>query len=34
VIPPAVLLAAGGFATNPAVNARVYSILGDTPGRA
>jgi DHA1 family chloramphenicol resistance protein-like MFS transporter len=31
VIPLAVLLAAGGFSTNPAVNARVYGILGETP---
>ncbi|MGW8362589.1 Cmx/CmrA family chloramphenicol efflux MFS transporter [Streptomyces wedmorensis] len=30
VIPLAVLLAAGGFLTNPAVNARVFGILGET----
>ncbi|WP_416973075.1 Cmx/CmrA family chloramphenicol efflux MFS transporter [Streptomyces sp. 4F14] len=30
VIPLAVVLAAGGFATNPAVNARVFTLLGDT----
>jgi DHA1 family chloramphenicol resistance protein-like MFS transporter len=30
VIPLAVLLAAGGFVTNPAVNARVFGILGET----
>ncbi|ANS63330.1 arabinose efflux permease family protein [Streptomyces lincolnensis] len=30
VIPLVVLLAAGGFATNPAVNARVFGILGET----
>jgi DHA1 family chloramphenicol resistance protein-like MFS transporter len=30
VIPLAVLLAAGGFATNPAVNARVFGTLGET----
>ncbi|MDO0917343.1 MFS transporter [Streptomyces sp. DT2A-34] len=30
VIPLAVLLAAGGFMTNPAVNARVFGILGET----
>ncbi|MFJ8533819.1 Cmx/CmrA family chloramphenicol efflux MFS transporter [Streptomyces sp. NPDC093591] len=30
VVPLAVLLAAGGFATNPAVNARVFGILGET----
>ncbi|MFI0821045.1 MFS transporter [Streptomyces sp. NPDC021098] len=30
VIPLSMLLAAGGFATNPAVNARVFGILGHT----
>ncbi|MGI5430411.1 Cmx/CmrA family chloramphenicol efflux MFS transporter [Streptomyces sp. CA-179760] len=30
VVPLAVLLAAGGFVTNPAVNARVFAILGET----
>ncbi|MEW2397954.1 Cmx/CmrA family chloramphenicol efflux MFS transporter [Streptomyces sp. NPDC046862] len=30
VIPLTVLLAAGGFATNPAVNTRVFGILGET----
>ncbi|WP_369166881.1 Cmx/CmrA family chloramphenicol efflux MFS transporter [Streptomyces sp. R28] len=30
VIPLAALLAAGGFMTNPAVNARVFGILGET----
>lgn len=30
VIPLAALLAAGGFLTNPAVNARVFRILGET----
>ncbi|MEX3106307.1 Cmx/CmrA family chloramphenicol efflux MFS transporter [Streptomyces sp. ST1020] len=29
-IPLTVLLAAGGFATNPAVNARVFGVLGET----
>ncbi|MFI6374313.1 Cmx/CmrA family chloramphenicol efflux MFS transporter [Streptomyces sp. NPDC050546] len=30
VIPLVVLLAAGGFVTNPAVNARVFGVLGET----